>query len=221
MAQVFGKGSNSIARVLLIAIFLGFFGFWGVVYAIYRSPYTTEQNVPLAQPVPFSHQHHTAGLGIDCRYCHTSVEKSSFAGLPPTETCMTCHSQVWKDAPLLAPVRNSLATQQPVHWTRVNQLPDFVSFDHSIHVQKGIGCSTCHGRVDQMPITWKAHSLYMRWCLDCHEAPERHVRPKAEIFNMNWQEPADQLARGRELLKEYHVSRERLDQLRDCSMCHR
>ena len=122
---------------------------------------------------------------------------------------------------MLSPVRNSLASGQPLQWDRVNQLPDFVFFNHSIHVQKGIGCSTCHGRVDQMPITWKAHSLYMRWCLDCHEAPERHIRPKAEVFNMNWQEPAEQLARGRELLKEYHVSRERLDQLRDCSMCHR
>jgi len=221
MAQVFGKGSNSVARVSLVVIFLGFFGFWGVVYAIYRSPYTTEQSVPLAQPVPFSHQHHAAGLGIDCRYCNTSVEKSSFAGLPPTETCMTCHSQVWKDAPLLAPVRNSLVTQQPVHWTRVNQLPDFVFFNHSIHVQKGIGCSTCHGRVDEMPLTWKAHSLFMRWCLYCHEAPERNLRPKDQIFNMKWQPPANQIEQGRELLTEYHISKESLSQLRDCAMCHR
>jgi hypothetical protein len=221
MAQVFGKGSNSVARVSLVVIFLGFFGFWGVVYAIYRSPYTTEQNVPLAQPVPFSHQHHAAGLGIDCRYCHTSVEKSAFAGLPPTETCMTCHSQVWKDAPLLAPVRNSLATQQPIHWNRVNQLPDFVFFNHSIHVQKGIGCSTCHGRVDQMPITWKAESLYMRWCLDCHEAPQKQMRSPDEIFNMAWQPPPDQARREAQLLRTYNVSNTRLQQLRDCSMCHR
>jgi hypothetical protein len=221
MAQVFGKGSNSVARVSLVVIFLGFFGFWGVVYAIYRSPYTTEQNVPLAQPVPFSHQHHAAGLGIDCRYCHTSVEKSAFAGLPPTETCMTCHSQVWKDAPLLAPVRNSLATQQPIHWNRVNQLPDFVFFNHSIHVQKGIGCSTCHGRVDQMPITWKAQSLYMRWCLDCHEAPQKQMRSPDEIFNMAWQPPPDQARREAQLLRTYNVSNTRLQQLRDCSMCHR
>src|SRR5207247_9016032 len=126
MAQIFGKASNSGGRVTLLAIFFGFFGFWGVVYAVYRSPYTTGVNVPLAQPVPFSHQHHVAGLGLDCRYCHTSVETSSFAELPPTETCMTCHSQVWKDAPLLAPVRQSLAVGQPIEWKRVNQTPDFV-----------------------------------------------------------------------------------------------
>lgn len=221
MAQIFGKGSNSIARVTLLAVFFGFFAFWGLVYGVYRSPYTTNVNVPLAQPVPFSHQHHAAGLGIDCRYCHTSVEKSSFAGLPPTETCMTCHSQVWKDAPVLAPVRQSLATQQPLEWTRVNQLPDFVFFNHSIHVQKGIGCSTCHGAVDQMPITWKGASLYMRWCLDCHEAPEKHLRPKEEIYNMQWTPPADQAERGRKLAEEYGISGTRLEQLRDCGMCHR
>jgi hypothetical protein len=221
MAQIFGKSSNSIARVTLLAVFFGFFGFWGVVYAVYRSPYTTQQNVPLAQPVPFSHQHHVSGLGLDCRYCHTSVEKSSFAGLPPTETCMSCHSQVWKDAPILAPVRQSLATQQPIEWTRVNQLPDFVFFNHSIHVQKGIGCSTCHGAVDRMPITWKEKSLYMRWCLDCHEAPEQHLRPTDQIYNMKWEPPPDQAERGRKLAEEYGLSRTRLDQLRDCSMCHR
>jgi len=221
MGQIFGKSSNSISRVALVALFFGFFLFWGVVYAIYRSPYTTEQNVPFAQPVPFSHQHHVSGLGLYCRYCHTSVEKSSFAGLPPTETCMTCHSQVWKDAPLLAPVRESLATQQPLHWKRVNQLPDFVFFNHSIHVQKGIGCSTCHGEVDQMPITWKDKSLYMRWCLDCHEAPQKLLRPRDQIFNMRWQPATNQLERGTALLSTYHISSNRLDQLRDCSMCHR
>src|SRR5690242_10996069 len=158
MAQIFGKSSNSVSRIMLAGAFFGFFLFWGVVYAVYRSPYTTGEQVPLAQPVPFSHQHHVAGLGLDCRYCHTTVEKSAFAGLPPTEICMTCHSQVWKDAPILAPVRESLATGQPLQWKRVNLVPDFVFFNHSIHVQKGVGCSTCHGEVDQMPIMWKAHS---------------------------------------------------------------
>lgn len=221
MAQIFGKRSNSLFRIVLAGGFFGFFGFWGIVYAVYRSPYTTGQNVPLAQPVPFSHQHHAGGLGIDCRYCHSSVEQSSFAGMPATETCMTCHSQVWKDAPLLAPVRESLATQQPIHWTRVNQLPDFVFFNHSIHVQKGIGCSTCHGPVDQMPITWKSQSLYMRWCLDCHEAPQKFLRATNEIYNMSWQPPPDQAQRGTELLGAYHISTARLQQLRDCGMCHR
>ena len=221
MAQIFGKGSNSIARFTLLAVFFGFFAFWGVVYAVYRSPYTTNVHVPLEQPVPFSHQHHVSGLGLDCRYCHTLVEKAAFAGVPATETCMTCHSQVWKDAPLLAPVRESLATGQPIEWKRVNQAPDFVFFNHSIHVQKGIGCSTCHGQVDQMPITWKAHSLYMRWCLDCHEAPEKFLRPKDQIYNMEWKPPADQVERGRKLAEVYGLRPERLSELRDCGMCHR
>jgi len=221
MAQIFGKSSNSFARVILIGVFMGFFGFWGIVYAVYRSPYTTDQRVPRVQQVPFSHQHHVSGLGIDCRYCHTSVEDSAFAGIPPTHTCMSCHSQVWVDAPMLAPVRQSLATEQPLHWTRVNQLPDFVFFNHSIHVQKGIGCSTCHGRVDQMPLTWKEHSLYMRWCLDCHEAPERQLREKDQIFNMNWQPPPDQVERGRKLMKDYGIRTARLQELRECGMCHR
>jgi|SRR6185437_5866841 len=221
MAQIFGKSSNSFSRVTLVVAFFGFFLFWGLVYAVYRSPYTTGQNVPLAQNVPFSHKHHVAGLGIDCRYCHTTVETSSFAGLPPTETCMTCHSRVWTEAPVLAPVRESFATHQPLVWKRVNQLPGFVYFNHSIHVQKGIGCSTCHGQVDEMPITWKAHSLYMRWCLDCHEAPQKFLRPRDQIFNMAWQPPSDQLERGQQLLADYHISTNRLAQLRDCSMCHR
>jgi hypothetical protein len=221
MAQVFGKSSNSIARVSLAGLVFGFFGLWGVVYAVYRSPYTTDVNVPRVQQVPFSHQHHVSGLGIDCRYCHDSVETSAFAGIPPTHTCMSCHSQVWTDAPMLAPVRESMASGQPLRWQRVNQVPDFVFFNHSIHVQKGIGCSTCHGRVDEMPLTWKAHSLYMRWCVDCHEAPERNLRPKDQIFNMKWEPPTNQIERGRELLKDYQISKERLSQLRDCGMCHR
>jgi hypothetical protein len=218
MAQIFRKSSNSFARAALIGIVPGFLGFWGVVYAVFRSPYTTGQGIPRGQEVPFSHQHHVSGLGIDCRYCHTTVEFSSFAGIPPTETCMSCHSQVWTDAPILAPVRESMATGKSLEWNRVNKVPDFVFFNHGIHVQKGIGCSTCHGRVDQMPLTWKEHSLYMRWCLDCHEAPEKAVRPKSEVFNMSWQAPPDQLQRGKKLVAEYQIHTE---QLRDCSMCHR
>lgn len=221
MGQIFSKGSNSLFRAALVGGFGGLFGVAGVVYAVYRSPYTTDQNLPVTQQVPFSHQHHVSGLGIDCRYCHTSVEESSFAGLPPTETCMTCHSRVWTDAPILEPVRQSLATRQPLQWNRVNQLPDFVFFNHSIHVQKGIGCASCHGRVDQMPLTWKAHSLYMRWCLDCHEAPQKQLRPRDQIFSMTWSPGPDQEQLGKQLLQEYHISTNRLNQLRDCSMCHR
>src|SRR6478609_5053912 len=202
MAQIFRKSANSFARATIVGIVLLVFGFFGVTYAVYWAPYTTDVHVARTQEVPFSHQHHVSGLGIDCRYCHDSVEKSSFAGVPATYTCMSCHSQVWTDAQMLAPVRESLASGQPLRWNRVNQLPDFVFFNHSIHVQKGVGCSTCHGQVDQMPLTWKAHSLYMRWCLDCHEAPEKNLRPKGEIFNMQWTPPADQAPLGRALFAE-------------------
>lgn len=221
MAQIFRRSWNSLARASLVGGFFGFFGFWGLVYLVYRSPYTTAVNVARVQEVPFSHEHHYSGLGIDCRYCHTSVENASFAGMAATETCMTCHSRVWTDAPLLAPVRESLARGQPLHWKRVNDLPDFAFFNHSIHVQKGVGCSTCHGELSEMPLTWKAHSLYMRWCLDCHEAPEKLLRPKNQIFNMKWQPPPDQSTKGQQLMVDYHIDRQRLNQLRDCGMCHR
>src|SRR5690349_11192143 len=221
MAQIFHPSMNAFSKA---TIFGGVFILAGIAWAgnlWTRSSYVNQVDIVRDQPVPFSHDHHVSGLGIDCRYCHTSVETSSFAGIPSTHTCMSCHSQVWTDAPMLAPVRESLAEQKPLQWSRVNQLPDFVFFNHSIHVQKGIGCSTCHGAVDQMPLTWKAHSLYMRWCLDCHEAPEKQIRPKDEIYHMAWQPPPDQDKRGPELVKEYHISRVCLNQLRDCSMCHR
>ena len=185
--------------------------------AVFWSPYTTYVRIPQVQPVPFSHQHHVDGLGIDCRYCHASVETSHDAGLPPTETCMTCHSQLWTQAPLLEPIRRSLATNTPVKWTRVNDLPDFVYFDHSIHVHKGVGCATCHGQVDQMPLTWRENTLYMKWCHDCHRAPENQIRPRAEVFNMKWRKPDGEAALGRELVAKYRVE---TDRLTNCSVCH-
>jgi NAD-dependent SIR2 family protein deacetylase len=172
---------------------------------------------PLQQPVPFSHMHHVFGLGLDCRYCHTSVEKSAFAGMPPTETCMTCHSQIWKDAPVLAPVRVSYSEQKPLRWSRVNDIPDFVFFNHSIHIAKGIGCATCHGQLDQMQLTWKSHTLFMKWCLDCHRQPQKYIRPREEVFNLNWA-ATNQIALGRKLVADYRVQTQ---QLTDCSMCHR
>jgi hypothetical protein len=218
MPQIFHRRSNTIARVsilgsVLLVCFLG----W-TLYAVYWSPYTTLVQVPLSQPVPFSHKHHYAGLGIDCRYCHTSVEKSSFAGVPPTETCMTCHSQLYTEAPILAPVRQSLATDTPLKWKRVNYVPDFVFFNHGIHVNGGIGCSECHGQVDLMPLSWKSKTLYMKFCLDCHSDPARFIRPRKEVFNLEWQPPRDQYAQGQKLVKDYHVN---TTQLTDCSMCHR
>jgi Cytochrome c7 and related cytochrome c len=168
--------------------------------------------------VPFSHKHHVEDDGIDCRYCHTSVEKSGFAGIPSTEICMTCHSQLWTQAPVLAPVRESLATGRRLRWTRVHDLPDFVFFDHSIHIAKGIGCSTCHGRVDQMPLTSKQEPLYMKWCVDCHSDPAQFVRPQNQVFDMAWQPAATQSADGSRLLREYHVNPVTM---RDCGTCHR
>ncbi len=192
----------------------------GVLYAVLeayvRAPYVTNVGQPIEQPVPFSHKHHVAGDGIDCRYCHTSVETSSFAGMPSTQTCMNCHAEVWAQSPVLAPVRDSFSSNQPIRWNRVTNLPGFVYFDHSIHLQKGVGCSTCHGRVDQMPLTYKAQSMQMSWCLDCHQQPERYLRPRAEVFNMAWQPPSNQDQLGRDLMAAYHVQSKL-----SCSTCHR
>jgi hypothetical protein len=216
MAQIFHPSTNTISRVtifggliLLIAVVAG-------LTTINESPYITEVGVARTQPVPFSHKHHVGDDGIDCRYCHTSVEESSFAGIPPTKTCMNCHTQIWPDSPILEPVRESFRTGKSIQWTRVHNLPGFVYFNHSIHVHKGIGCVTCHGRVDRMPLMWRENTLYMDWCLDCHRAPERFVRPREYVFSMEYQAPADQLALGQKLVKQY-----RIQKLTSCSTCHR
>lgn len=217
MSQIFHPSMNTIAKV---SIFGGVFILAGVVALVMvfvRSAYATGVGVFVEQPVPFSHEHHVAGLGIDCRYCHTSVEVSSFAGIPPTETCMTCHSQIWTNAEMLEPVRASFREGKPIEWVKVHNLPDFVFFNHSIHVNKGVGCETCHGRVDQMALPYKANSLYMEWCLECHRQPEKYLRPKAEVVTMGWQPEGDQLALGAELVKAYHINKA---QLTNCSVCH-
>lgn len=218
MPQLFHPSSNTIAKASIVGILLILGGALGLVGAYFRSSYVTRMDTALLQPVLFSHEHHFKGLGIDCRYCHTSVETSSFAGMPPTETCMTCHSQIWRDSPMLQPVRTSLQTRIPIAWNRVYDLPDFVYFDHSIHVQKGIGCTTCHGQVDRMPLMRKKTTLLMQWCLDCHRQPERFIRPREEVFNMDWQPPQDQIARGQRLVQAYRI---RTDRLMDCYICHR
>jgi hypothetical protein len=218
MAQIFHPSTNTIAKV---SIFGGVFILAGVavlIMAFVHSSYATGVGVFVEQPVPFSHEHHVSGLGIDCRYCHTSVEKSSFAGIPPTETCMTCHSQIWTNAAMLEPVRTSFQTGQPIEWVRVHNLPDFVYFNHSIHVAKGIGCETCHGRVDQMALTYKANTLYMEWCLDCHRHPENYIRPVGEVYTMGYQPQEDQVALGRELVQAYNIQ---VKQLTNCWVCHR
>jgi cytochrome c7-like protein len=217
--QIFHRSSNALARASLFgAIFIVAALGW-VLMELQRSPYITNAGIHKAQPVLFSHQHHVTGLGIDCRYCHTSVETSSFAGLPPTHTCMTCHSQIWSTSPMLEPVRTSLAMKQPIVWTRIHNLPDFVYFNHAIHIQKGIGCVSCHGRVDKMPIMWKEEPLTMEWCLECHRHPERHLREKREVFNMEWAPPVpEQLEIGRDLIEREHIE---VDRLTNCSVCHR
>ncbi|MGB6850294.1 MAG: cytochrome c3 family protein [Thermoanaerobaculia bacterium] len=186
-----------------------------VLVTLNRSSLVTRQGIVLQQPVPFSHDHHVAGLGISCLYCHTTVEESSFAGIPPSATCMNCHKLIWNESPMLEPVRESYRTGQPIEWTRVHDLPDFVYFDHSIHVAKGIGCASCHGRVDQMPLMYQAESLQMEWCLECHRAPERFILPRAEIYNMEWVS-ADQETEGAHLIADYKVQSKL-----SCSVCHR
>src|SRR5438309_10968265 len=186
MAQLFPKSANVHARVSILGVVLLVCGAGWATSTIYWSPYATEVDVPLQQPIPFSHMHHVTDDGIDCRYCHTSVETSSFAGIPPTKTCMNCHSVLFANASFLEPVRASFRDNRPLHWVRVHDLPDFVYFNHSIHIKKGVGCETCHGRVDQMLLTWRANFLYMEWCLECHRALERFVRLREQVFNMDW-----------------------------------
>ncbi len=216
MAQIFHRSANTLAKVSLVGglLFLSILG-W-ISLELSRSDYVTGVGMPQSQPVPFSHKHHVSDVGLDCRYCHTSVEVSAFAGIPPTETCMSCHSQLFADSPVLEPVRASFRSGMSIEWTRVHSLPDYVYFNHSIHIHKGVGGSTCHGRVDQMPLVWREKRLQMEWCLECHRAPEKYVRPRSEVFNMEWLPPVDQLEMGQRLAKEYKIQK-----LTDCYTCHR
>jgi hypothetical protein len=217
MPQIFHPSTNTLSRLTIFGAAAIALGLLVLNYLILRSPYQTEVGVIRPQPVAFSHEHHVRGLGIDCRYCHTSVETSPFAGLPPTATCMTCHSQIWASSPMLEPVRTSFAENRPLVWTRVHDLPDFVYFHHGIHIQKGVGCVSCHGRVDKMPMMWKEEPMTMEWCLACHRQPERHLREKRDVFRMDLAIAA-QATQGDELLKRNHIE---VDRLTNCSVCHR
>ena len=215
------------AVLLIVTVLLG------AAWEMQRSPYVTYQGVAQSQPVPFSHQHHTAGLGIDCRYCHTSVEQSSYAGIPPTKTCMNCHSQIWTNAALLEPVRESYRTGKSIMWTKVNYVPDYVYFNHSIHVNKGVGCASCHGPMNRMPLTYQYSSMRMEWCLECHRAPEKFLRPRDQVFNMNYEQPTsqhpvaladgtkytDQIELGTALKTQYNVRT--VADITSCNTCHR
>jgi hypothetical protein len=216
MPQVFRPSANTITRTVLVCLIGAVAAAFWVGISLSGSPYSTMEGVPREQPVPFSHQHHVGGLGLDCRYCHTTVENSKFANIPPTKICMNCHAELWATAPALAPVRESWRTGRPIAWTRVHDLPGFVYFDHSIHIQKGFGCVECHGRVDRMPLTWKAAPLTMQWCLDCHRNPEQRVMPRDEVFNIEWKPPPDRAVLGRQLVREYGIR-----SLTSCSTCHR
>ena len=232
MAQIFHRSTNTIARV---SIFGAVFFVAGLLYLfdqINRSSWVTEVHVAREQPIQFSHERHVAGNGIDCRYCHASVEDSAFAGIPPTRTCMNCHSQIFANSPYLAPVRDSFRTGTSLQWTRVNQLPDFVYFNHSIHIHKGVGCNTCHGPVDQMPLMYQYASLQMEWCLECHRAPEKQLRPRDQVFNLRYAQPTpelpvevdgqeftDQESLGKALISKYQVRN--VKDITSCNTCHR
>ena len=216
MAQIFPRSANSIAKASIVGVVVLAGGLLATAYSIDRGHFITNVGVAPDQPVPFSHKHHVMDDGIDCRYCHTSVETSAFAGIPPTETCMSCHAQLWTSAELLEPVRESYRTGRSLAWTRVHDLPDYVYFNHSIHVNKGIGCSTCHGRIDLMPLTYKVNTLYMNWCVACHREPEKFVRPRDQVFNMAYEPPPEQAELGHKLVSEYKIQK-----LTDCSTCHR
>lgn len=250
MAQIFKPSANSVAKVTLIGIAIVPFTVGVGLAALSRSPANTKVNVPKNQPVPFSHQHHAYELGIDCRYCHTSVEKSDYPGLPATETCMSCHSQIWTNSPLLQPIRESYETGIPIKWNQVNKLPDFVHFSHSIHIARGVNCNFCHGPVNDMHITWKGNSFQMQWCLQCHRNPARYLykdpdnpelSPRQKVFNLYWKyqekgikglSPREQdLIEGSDngTLDEKEVAAGKklvseygvkVQQLADCSVCH-
>ena len=218
-AQIFPRNANAVLLASLIGVGLLLFGIVSALIGIYLSPWYTEAGLAKEQPIPFSHKHHVAELKIDCVYCHATVEKAAHAGYPATETCMSCHSQIWTNSPLLEPARTSYQTDQPIVWNRIYDLPDFVYFNHSIHVNQGIGCASCHGRVDQQHLLAKEQPLYMGWCLDCHRNPEQNIRPREQVYNMEWDVTALPLAERQKLVAEYGIPTD--GRLTHCYVCHR
>lgn len=222
MPQLFRPSANSIAILVIASVLILGGATLGLLYALYLSPYVTEVKVVKPQPVPFSHEHHVGGIGIDCRYCHHTVEVSHAAGIPPVATCYNCHKQIWGDAPMLKPVRDGFRENKPIPWTKVHDLPDFAYFNHSSHVNKGVGCATCHGQVNEMPLMWKQNTLYMAWCLNCHRQPEENLRPVAHMTDMHW--VADEAWKQTDRMSHLGVTKTKpghINQLTNCGVCHR
>lgn len=218
MAQLFSPRANTIVRIVIVVVPCLLIVAFAYAYQYANSPYATGEGWVADQPVPFSHKHHVAEVGLDCRYCHTGVEKAAFAGMPPTATCMTCHSQLWTNAEMLAPVRDSLATGERIRWQQVYRLPDYVYFDHRAHVKNGVGCSSCHGDMTTQPLTRQETPLTMGWCLECHRDPGRHLRPEDAVFDPHAPDPDNGPAKAAELLRHYVI---RTENMTDCSTCHR
>lgn len=216
MPQTFSKAQALYIRLAIIAAMI----LIAAAILAWRATigYASRLNEAVQQPIPFSHKHHVGDDGLDCRYCHTSVETSATAGMPATEICMTCHSRLFTQEPVLQPVVQSFTRGLPLQWNRVYDLPDFVYFNHSIHVQKGVGCVVCHGQVDAMPLIARVAPLTMQWCLGCHRKPAMHLRPKAYVFDLHWQPPPERAALGARLMREYAIDTQHLT---DCSICHR
>jgi hypothetical protein len=219
MAQVFHPSMNVVSRASIAAVaiavpILGILG-WGI-----SQSYGNEMHTPREQPIPFSHKHHVGDDGIDCRYCHSTVDKGASAGMPSTYTCMTCHSQIWSESPELEKLREAFRLGQAIKWQRVHDLPDFAYFNHSIHVKKGVSCVSCHGRVDEMPLVWKEKTMNMAFCIDCHKDPKPHLRPREFVTDLAWKpKPEDAAKMGGELFDKYHVMGRQ--QMTNCSTCHR
>lgn len=218
MSQLFPRSADMWLRLALLLLFGGLAGVFLACVVLDRSDYVTGKGWVIRQPVPFSHEHHAGALKIDCRYCHDSVETSPVAGLPPTHTCMSCHSQIWTGADMLAPVRQSLAKDEALHWNRVSELPDYVYFHHDVHVNAGVGCETCHGQVDTMPLMNRAQTFTMSWCLDCHQDPAPRLRPPDAVVEMGWTTKQDRRELGERLIEENHIETQNLT---DCYVCHR
>jgi len=217
MPQTFPKNANAFAKWLVVGGGVFVLALM-IALAFYARTTNNAVGVPVSQPVAFQHNLHSGQLGLDCRYCHTSVEVEATSSVPPTETCMTCHSQIRVGDPALAVVQASWDTQTPIEWNRVHDMADYVYFNHSAHINSGVGCSDCHGSVQEMGEIWKNEPMTMGWCLECHRQPEAYLRPVSEVFNMEYERPSDQLALGAELVDAYHVNTDKLIQ---CSTCHR